>query len=55
MDLVYRRCCGLDVHKHSVVACLVLLDEAGRKQQKHIVIESPSCPFQDIREPSGVP
>lgn len=34
MDVVYRRCCGLDVHKHSVVACLLLLDEAGRKQQK---------------------
>jgi hypothetical protein len=30
MDVVYRRCCGLDVHKQSVIACLLLLDEAGR-------------------------
>jgi len=34
MDVVYRRCCGLDVHKQSVVACLLLLDEAGRKTKK---------------------
>ena len=23
MDIVYERCCGLDVHKKTVVACLV--------------------------------
>ena len=34
MDVVYRRCCGLDVHKQTVVACLLLLDEAGRKTKK---------------------
>jgi len=34
MDVVYRRCCGLDVHKQTVVACLLLLDEAGQKTKK---------------------
>ena len=34
MDVVYPRCCGLDVHKASITAC-VLLSEGGRKQ-KHL-------------------
>jgi transposase len=28
MDVIYPRCCGLDVHKRSVVAC-VLTSRAG--------------------------
>jgi hypothetical protein len=27
MDLLHRRCCGLDVHKETVVACLRLVSE----------------------------
>lgn len=34
MDVVYRRCCGLDVHKLTVVACLLLMDDKGNKKQK---------------------
>src|SRR5438874_1060260 len=34
MDVVYRRCSGLDIHKRTVVACLLLLDESGQKKQK---------------------
>ena len=30
MDVVYERCCGLDVHKRQVVACLITPDGAGR-------------------------
>lgn len=30
MDVLYARCCGLDVHKRSVVACVIAPDEAGR-------------------------
>ena len=26
MEVLYQRCCGLDVHKESVVACLRLAD-----------------------------
>ena len=33
MDVVYRCCCGLDVHKDSVTAC-VLWAEAGGKKRK---------------------
>jgi len=34
MEVLYSRCCGLDVHKSSITAC-VLLAQAG-KPQKHI-------------------
>ncbi len=30
MDVIYERCCGLDVHKKTVVACLVVPDAAGQ-------------------------
>jgi transposase len=30
MDVVYPRCCGLDVHKQSVVACLVTPGKGGQ-------------------------
>ncbi len=29
MDVVHSRCCGLDVHKGSVVACVLLSDPGG--------------------------
>jgi len=29
MQVVYPRCCGVDVHKRSVVACVLITDEAG--------------------------
>jgi transposase len=29
METIYRRCCGLDVHKESIAACVRLLDERG--------------------------
>lgn len=29
METIYRRCCGLDVHKDSIQACVRLLDERG--------------------------
>jgi transposase len=29
MQILYRCCCGLDVHKKMVVACLLRIDEAG--------------------------
>ncbi len=30
MEVCYARCCGLDVHKRTVVACLLTLGEGGR-------------------------
>jgi transposase len=32
MRIVYRRCCGMDVHKESVTACLLLIDDYGEFQ-----------------------
>lgn len=29
MEVMHRRCCGLDVHKQTVVACLLVEDEQG--------------------------
>src|SRR2546421_1409391 len=30
MNVVYERCCGIDVHKQSVVACVVMPGADGR-------------------------
>ena len=30
MQVVYERCCGIDVHKQTVVACVMVTDPAGR-------------------------
>lgn len=32
MQVVYRRCCGLDVHKKSVTAAVLVCDEAGHRE-----------------------
>ena len=29
MQVLYERCCGLDVHKRTVVACVLLTHEDG--------------------------
>jgi transposase len=34
MRVVYERCCGLDVHKETVVACVILPDGHGQGQQE---------------------
>ena len=35
MDVVYERCCGLDVHKQTVVAC-VIVPGTGKLPHKEI-------------------
>ncbi len=34
MDVIYERCCGLDVHKKTVVACLITPGEAGQPHKE---------------------
>lgn len=34
MEVVYPRCCGLDVHKRSVSACVLVRDEAGGRHRQ---------------------
>jgi transposase len=50
MRIVYKRCCGMDVHKDSVTACVLLIDEDGefRKQTRYF-----STMTRDLKEMSG--
>lgn len=34
MPVLYSRCCGLDVHKRSVVACVVITSKAGQVRKQ---------------------
>src|SRR5262249_44830078 len=34
MDVVHPRCCGLDVHKQTVVACALITSSSGRAQKE---------------------
>ena len=34
MDVVYERCCGLDVHTRTVVACLLTSGQQGQSQKE---------------------
>ena len=34
MRIVYKRCCGMDIHKNSVTACVLLIDEDGEFQKE---------------------
>lgn len=34
MQVVYRRCCGLDVHKKTVVACVLITQEDGTVERQ---------------------
>ena len=34
MGILYRRCAGLDVHKTSVVACVLVVKEANRVEEE---------------------
>ena len=34
MQVVYERCCGLDVHKRTVVACVLLTQADGSVQRE---------------------
>ena len=47
MRIVYQRCCGLDVHKDSVTACLLLIDDDGEFQVEKRRFGTMTC---DLRE-----
>src|SRR3990170_1623110 len=34
MQVVYARCCGLDVHQKTVVACLLIVDANGKRHKE---------------------
>jgi len=35
MQLVYERCAGLDLHKKTVVASVIIPDEHGQRHKEH--------------------
>ena len=36
MDVIYSHCAGLDVHKRTVVACLLSVTDQGRKVKAYL-------------------
>ena len=34
MRIVYQRCCGMDVHKDSVTACLLVINQEGNDRME---------------------
>ncbi len=34
MEVLYRSCCGVDVHKKFLVACLLVVDESGHSHKE---------------------
>jgi transposase len=34
MEIVYERCCGMDIHKKNVVVCLVTPDAQGQRHKQ---------------------
>ena len=34
MEVLYRCCCGLDVHKKSITACVLWAEGKGRRKEK---------------------
>ena len=35
MEVVYERCCGLDVHKRMLEACVLLPGDGGHPTRRH--------------------
>ncbi len=33
MEVLYERCCGLDVHKNTVMACVMITPQSGRMRK----------------------
>jgi hypothetical protein len=48
MDVLHPRCCGLDVHKSSISAC-ILLREAGRVQKHQRRFGAMTQELQELR------
>src|SRR5258707_10569017 len=49
MDVLHPRCCGLDVHKSSISAC-ILLREAGRVQKHQRRFGAMTQDLQELAE-----
>lgn len=43
MRVVYKECAGLDVHKKTVVACRVRINEQGQREQEVRTFSTMTC------------
>lgn len=50
MQVVYERCCGLDVHKETVVACIIVPDPEGRPQKETRTFATLTENLTELRE-----
>src|ERR1700741_1216433 len=40
MNILYERCAGLDVHKKSIVACLIIRDARGHQHKEKVAFST---------------
>ena len=50
MQMVYERCAGLDVHKKSVVACLLVPDTHGQRQKERQTFSTMTADLLRLRD-----
>ena len=50
MELLHRRCCGLDVHKETVVACLRLVSD-GKVTTEVRTFQTTTAPCRSCSRP----
>ncbi|UCC89153.1 MAG: IS110 family transposase [Anaerolineales bacterium] len=48
MEVIYARCAGLDVHKKTVVACVMHTRRNGRKKQETRTFGTTTCELQEL-------
>jgi len=50
MEVVHERCCALDVHKRTVVACLLTLGERGQPVREVRTFGTMAADLLQLRE-----
>jgi hypothetical protein len=48
MEVQHARCCGIDIHKRSITAC-VLIRESGRREQVHTRVRDHNIRNSELR------
>lgn len=50
MNLVYERCAGLDVHKRTVVACVIIPGASGQRHKERQTFSTVTSDLLRLRE-----
>src|SRR6516225_8665160 len=48
MRIVYKRCCGMDVHKDSVSTCVLVIDEYGEWRSEKQRFRTMTCNLREM-------